>query len=325
VILGERSASPHHAAAAPPGTTRQDCALNYCEVSLSPQPSLPTQSHIPVEAPAPPEGNGESTPKRSNGIGVAALVVGIIGAILGIIPFIGDLALILGPVAIGLGIVGTLQKSRKRRAAVAGLILGVVAMILAVFVSTALASGARSATNGPAPTVPPAVESSAMATNNPDATKSERGHVIRVLGQGAGISDKSGKQAASFVVNNITIDPVCTGKDPVAPENGHFLALEISAQTYPPLKDVFGHSGTFPFRGGSNWKLIAANGTTYNGDLESSPARDCLADAEIFPYSLGPAEKATGKIVLDVPTTEGTLVFDPFFEDAGWEWQYPAK
>lgn len=106
------------------------------------------------------------------------------------------------------------------------------------------------------------------------------------------------------------------------PQNGHYLALDISAQTFPPLKDLFG-SGQFYFSA-HNWKLIVANGTTYNGSLSSGPALGCLADSEKLPDRVGTREKVTGTLILDVPATEGTLVFAPTFADASWEWQHPA-
>ncbi len=36
---------------------------------------------------------------------------------------------------------------------------------------------------------------------------------------------------------------------------------------------------------------------------------------------MGPAERATGKIVLDVPAKTGTLVYAPGFVDQAWEWK----
>jgi hypothetical protein len=284
---------------------------------------MSTQSPLPAQPPSPPNGTQTAVDKRSNAVGTAALVLGIIAAVMAIIPFLGIVAFLLGPAAIVLGIIGLLLKSRKRGAAIAGLVLGVAAVIIASIITSSIAADTNSATNSPAPTIPPAATSSALATDNPGATISERGNIIRALGQGAGLSDKSGNQAVSFVVNKITIDPVCTAEFARPPQNGHFLALDISAQTFPPLKDLFG-SGQFDF-GASNWKLIAANGTTYNGSLNSGPAIGCLADAEQLPDLVGTGEKVTGTLILDVPATKGTLVFAPTFADASWEWQYPAK
>lgn len=76
---------------------------------------------------------------------------------------------------------------------------------------------------------------------------------------------------------------------------------------------------------GYAWKAIAANGTTFNGDLMSFESIMCLPEAENFPSALGPGEKATGKIILDVPTPTGVLVHKQGFMPTGWEWQYPAK
>lgn len=297
---------------------------------MSSQPSLPGQPPVGGEPVAPNPGPPQQpTPKRSNPVGVGALVVGIVAAVLAIIPFLGVMAFLLGPVAIILGIIGVVMKSRTRTSALAGLILGVVAMILAGIITSAVTSGVKSATDAPAPSVPAAVQSSAaaqesaVAKDNPGATLSERGNIVRTVGQGAGLSDKSGNQAVSFVVNKITLDPPCTGKYPRPAVNGHYLALDISAQGFPALKNLFG-SGTFDLNA-SNWKLIAANGTTFNGRLNSGPALGCLADAEQLPDRVGVGEKITGTLILDVPATEGTLVFDPTFANSKWEWQYPAK
>lgn len=76
---------------------------------------------------------------------------------------------------------------------------------------------------------------------------------------------------------------------------------------------------------GYAWKAIAENGTTFNGDVQTASAYMCLNETEKFPSALGPAEKATGKIVLDVPTAAGVLVHKQGFMPTGWEWAYPAK
>jgi hypothetical protein len=41
--------------------------------------------------------------------------------------------------------------------------------------------------------------------------------------------------------------------------------------------------------------------------------------------TVGTGEKVTGTLILDVPVTEGTLVFAPTFADTSLEWQYPAQ
>lgn len=148
-----------------------------------------------------------------------------------------------------------------------------------------------------------------------------RGNIVKVPGEGASVTDKD-KTVASFVVNSIKVDPKCTNTSAMPSKNGYFVALDVSMETSPALAESvnpqFGLAGYA-------WKAIAENGTTFNGDLMSFPAVMCLTDAERFHSALGPGEKATGKIILDVPTPTGVLVHKQGFMPTGWEWAYPAK
>jgi hypothetical protein len=48
-----------------------------------------------------------------------------------------------------------------------------------------------------------------------------------------------------------------------------------------------------------------------------------MAESEVLPVNgIGPAEKVTGKIVLDVPGTTGTLVFKPMGGASGGGWEF---
>lgn len=75
---------------------------------------------------------GGDAPAPRNGIGLAALIVGIVSLLAGIIPFVG----FIGIAAVVLGIIG-LSRVRKRIAtnrgmALAGVILGALAIIAAI-------------------------------------------------------------------------------------------------------------------------------------------------------------------------------------------------
>lgn len=173
-----------------------------------------------------------------------------------------------------------------------------------------------------APTVQPA---SANPSASPSATasgpKSSRGNLVKKVGEGASVTDK-GKTVASFVINSIQVDPKCTNTSAMPSEHGHFVALDVSMETAPELAESvvpkFGLSGY-------GWKAIADNGTTFNGNVTTFAAVMCYTDTERFPSSLGPGEKATGKLVLDVPTPTGVLVQQQGFMPFGWEWEYPTK
>lgn len=176
-----------------------------------------------------------------------------------------------------------------------------------------------------APTVEPATaaSSAAPASESPAAggTKSSRGNLVKTVGEGASVTDKD-KTVASFVVNSIQVDAPCTNQYAQPSENGHFVALDVSMETDPALAESvnpqFGLAGYA-------WKAVAENGTTFNGDIMTAASFMCLNDEERLPSALGPGEKATGTLILDVPTATGVLVHKQGFMPAGWEWEYPAK
>lgn len=171
-------------------------------------------------------------------------------------------------------------------------------------------------------------ESSGAAAESPtpapdEPKKSKRGNVIKEIGQGAGTYNIDTKdELANFVVNAIEVDPVCTS--PYAadspPENGHFIALDISVETFPELAEA--PYPKFDLSPGY-MKIIAPNGTTSNVNLGSAASYGCLNDAERLPMNgMGPAEKATGKIVIDSEVASGTLVISEGGSYTGWEYTF---
>ncbi|WP_270256122.1 hypothetical protein [Kocuria marina] len=128
----------------------------------------------------------------------------------------------------------------------------------------------------------------------------------------------------TFVVKNIQIDPTCTGQFPQPPEIGHFVVLDIEAKTGSPghFEEAFmGEDYQF---NPNWWKFVDAKGTTAN-DVVSTPAYSCLPEAEALPMMIGAAERVTGKIVLDIPSTKGALIFDDPLSGNAWEWALPAR
>jgi hypothetical protein len=73
----------------------------------------------------------------------------------------------------------------------------------------------------------------------------------------------------------------------------------------------------------NDFKFISTEGTTFNGHLSTIATGMCLPQAKLLPNEMGPAEKATGLVLLDVPETQGTLVMSAYGQDA-WEWELPS-
>jgi len=91
-----------------------------------------------------PQGYGQGSPTAQprNGLGIAALVVGILALLLAV--FFFPLGLLLGVVAIILGIVGMRRVSRgqatNRGMAISGVVLGVLALLVAAALALFVAS-----------------------------------------------------------------------------------------------------------------------------------------------------------------------------------------
>jgi hypothetical protein len=92
-------------------------------------------------APSAPEAPAQ---KRGNGIGLAALIVGIVAIVGSAIPIVNFVSIFLGAIALILGIIGLVLKGRKRGLAIAGTILGVLALIIGIATSALYASAANS-------------------------------------------------------------------------------------------------------------------------------------------------------------------------------------
>ncbi|WP_406420247.1 DUF4352 domain-containing protein [Streptomyces sp. NBC_00873] len=93
-----------------------------------PQSPQPQQPYAPAQTPG-------IRPAR-NGLGISALILGIIGAVSGLIPFLFWLAGILGLIALILGLVGRGRAKRgeatNKGMATFGAVLGLIALILSV-------------------------------------------------------------------------------------------------------------------------------------------------------------------------------------------------
>ncbi|NKG19367.1 MULTISPECIES: hypothetical protein [Paeniglutamicibacter] len=157
------------------------------------------------------------------------------------------------------------------------------------------------------------------ATPSATAETSDRGNLIKVIGQPAGTVNTAGDQTVSFVVKKIDMKIKCNAPYATKAENGHLIGIKMDVQTFKELNDPDYPGMTFDAHP-SSWTFISKEGTTFNGDLGTSSAFMCLEDDDQLPNSIGPAQKATGWIVLDVPATTGTLIFSTQ-PGTGWEWE----
>lgn len=166
--------------------------------------------------------------------------------------------------------------------------------------------------------IQPVEKVTAKPTETPVDTspKSERGNTIKKLGEASfwrkdGLPD--GTKLGQFAVTEIK-DVKCTEQFASKPTNGKVIGLTIDLQTFPELaKETSPSVYLTPF----DFKFIAPNGTTFNGNLSTVATYSCLDQSLILKSEFGPAEKAHGVLLLDVPTGGGTLVVGKV------EWKLP--
>lgn len=181
--------------------------------------------------------------------------------------------------------------------------------------------GGTPASSPTAPTVEPIASSSATPAAA-ESSKSPRGNIVKQFGEGASITDttKDNREIVNFTVNSIA--PVtCTESYAQPAENGHLVVVDVAVETKPELAEAV---MTSHHLGPSDFKFVADNGTTFNGNLGTGAAFSCLPSPEMFPSGgLGPGEKATGKVVLDLPAPTGILVLKaPMSSTNGWEYKF---
>ncbi|WP_251439052.1 MmpS family transport accessory protein [Microbacterium sp. USTB-Y] len=96
--------------------------------------------------------------KTGSGLGIAALILGIVALVGAVIPFLNYVAWVVGVVGLILGIIALVQKNRRKGVAVAGTIVSGVAIILsivlAIVYTVAFASAVSSAVDSAASTMP---------------------------------------------------------------------------------------------------------------------------------------------------------------------------
>lgn len=85
-------------------------------------------------APPPPPATGDA-PRARNRAGTVALVLGIVGLVAAFIPVLSYVAGVVGLVAVVLGIIGVTKAGLPKGAAITGLILGALAVVLAIVMS----------------------------------------------------------------------------------------------------------------------------------------------------------------------------------------------
>ncbi|MCP1502845.1 hypothetical protein J2Y89_001589 [Curtobacterium herbarum] len=109
----------------------------------------------------------QTPPKRSSPLGLTALIIGIVAIIGCAIPIVNFISIFLGVVAVVLGIIAIVQKNRTHGLAIAGAILGAIALIVGIATASVYAAAFNSVSDALETSAPVATDPAAPSTDAP--------------------------------------------------------------------------------------------------------------------------------------------------------------
>jgi hypothetical protein len=172
------------------------------------------------------------------------------------------------------------------------------------------------------PVVAPTIDvPKAPVPDAPAGDRSERGNVVKQVGETAAFGPTQDQLVVKFVVDKITVGAKCTADYAQPAERGTFVKVDMRAETDPTMPA----NGLYMINGW-DFSTVGADGVT-ESDLVTGAGSSCIDPNEALsnqPFS--PGSKYRGSIVLDTKNTSGVLVLKPAFmaTTGGWEWQYGA-
>lgn len=254
----------------------------------------------------------QSQGPRTNGLGVAALVVGIVAIVLAMIPFLGMVAFFLGPIAVILGVIGLFLKNRKRGMAITGTILGVLAVVIAGIWTAALSAGVdamdkslntEQSVEAPADEKAAADDASAEKAADGDAPAEE----AKPAFPGAQQSDVVGKAGDELKLGDVTVtsSALAEGANP-----------EFAGPTLCSTVSLTNNSDETIDFNGFDWKMQEPGGTILDPSFMGS-------DNTLSGGQIAPGGTTSGDVCFDSKGAKsGTYVmlYEPifsFFSDRG--------
>lgn len=265
-------------------------------------------------------------PSPGKGLGIAAMVVGIVGIVFSFIPFVGFLSLILGPAAVVLGILAV-ANWRGRGQGWAGIVTGVLGTLVAavgIIITFALM---------------PDIDSVQQAerdletiqdeyTEEVDQTELEEGAIeegeanldvdaatdVFDLGETVAIVESgTDEDLYTITMNAITPDFQCTYEHSqfIEADSGAFLGIDLSIsaadEAAGPMTVVH-----------QDFYLIDSNGEITDFGWPRSDAGMCIQGTDQV-QEVRPGTNSTGMIAFDSPVESGTLIYEGGPSEIRWE------
>lgn len=177
----------------------------------------------------------------------------------------------------------------------------------------------------PAPTVnvpaPASVQSSptsSAAPAMPVPPLNDQGHMVKKVGERAGIANADGSTAVEFWITKITVDPKCDDYSP-RDSGKHTLLVDVTVKTR-----TSDDPSTFPLLSGLlNTFAMSTRGT--DGVTNQADFSMC-SNPKALPSNYAANSTYTGQIEAETDDAHGTMILidpsGPFTNGNGWEWPY---
>lgn len=260
-------------------------------------PQSPTTPQPDLRVPAPPKG--------SNGLATAGFVLGLLGLLASWLPVLNVVGMILGvlgAVLAGVGLVKSKTVGAGKGLAIAGLILGVLALVIAIIVNVAFVNAVDEAVKATTDT-----SVKAPAASNGEAPSSDDAAGDKELGTSRDNAAPIGS-AVSGGDWTVRVNSVKTaGKDSLgqAPESGKTLLVVNMTATYNG-DDAQGSSAW------ANVKFVTAEGNT----IDSTGGSTLFIPEDQFSSleTVFKGASVTGNQMIEVPAVgweDGVLSVSP--------------
>lgn len=258
-----------------------------------PSPSSASADAVPPGAPVPsaapaPAGKPRNLP------GVLALAFAIVGFVLGVIPATSGLAWLLLVPAIILGIVGLARRGRPKALALAGLIVGVVGLIVAIIVAAVTFFAA----------VGDAVSKSLDAPTS--ASSADAGSSASAAAKEAKIGDTvTNSDGVAFTVNSIQCGIAHAGDQYTGEDaKGQFCEVKFTVQNGGSKEITLIPSDLTGYIGSNEYDVDGSTVSTFGGDYLST--------------SVNPGLSAACDVFIDIPAGQALdyVKFKPAFSFA---------
>lgn len=273
--------------------------------SLSPEPTR-------QEGPLPGAALQDAALPKRNTLGLVSVILAGVGFALAIIPFLGVVGWPLLAAALVLGIVGLTRKGLPKGTSIAGLVLSVLAMILAPIIAIAILAGSAGSTGSDDADAPAAVEEQ-PAAEQPAAEEpaAEEPAAEPAPDDEPAASDAATPLGTAADVDGmaITVTGVETGVALVGSDmfgeaaQGQFVLVHVSVSNTGTKPDSFNSMAVTVFD--DQGREFSANST----------AAIYLDDGSVFFEDVNPGNTLNGTIVFDLPAgaVPVTFEYDPLF------------